>query len=333
MRQLKGIGEPGLLRALDSAENVLILGHISPDGDCVGSMLALGAVLKKRGKTVFLCLQDPVPGNLRFLPGAESILPPGQLEGERFDLGVAVDCADEGRMGKAARLFRLCPATAQIDHHATNPRYAGVNEVDGKASCAGCMIWRLMGEYHMEPDREIAECLYSAISTDTGRFCFSCTDEETFLCAASVAAAGIDINRCAREIHLLKEAPHLKLLGRSLDSLSFFAGGRCASMVIGAEDYAASGASREHADGIINYALNIPGVKMACFADISDPDALRISFRAVEPCHVNDIAALFGGGGHALAAGCRTGGDPREILCRAREAMEAQVREMTDGME
>ena len=189
MRQLKGISEPELLRALDSAGRVLILGHISPDGDCVGSMLALGAILKKRGKTVSLCLQDPVPANLRFLPGADRILPPGQLEGERFDLGVAVDCADEGRMGEAARLFRLCPATAQIDHHATNPLYAGVNEVDGKASCAGCMIWRLMGEYHMEPDDMIAECLYSAISTDTGRFCFSCTDEETFLCAASAAAA------------------------------------------------------------------------------------------------------------------------------------------------
>ena len=329
MRQLKGISDPGLLRVLDSARRVLLLGHIAPDGDCVGSLLALGAVLEKRGKTVSLCLQDPVPGNLRFLPGAERILPPDRLEGERFDLAVAVDCADEGRMGEAAKLFRLCPATAQIDHHASNPRYASVNEVDGKASCAGCMIWRLMGEYRMEMDKPIAECLYSAISTDTGRFCFSCTDEETFLCASCVAAAGIDINRCAREIHLVKEAPHLKLLGRSLSTLKFFAGGRCTSMVIGAEDYAASGAEREHSDGIINYALNIPGVVMACFADISAPDAVRVSFRAVEPFHVNDIAALFGGGGHALAAGCRTGGDPLEIIRRAEEAMEAQVREMT----
>ena len=333
MRQTKGISEPELLRVLDSASRILILGHISPDGDCVGSMLALGEVLKKRGKTVFLCLQDPVPGNLRFLPGAEKILPPGQLESGRFDLGVAVDCADEGRMGEAARLFRLCPVTAQIDHHASNPLYAGVNEVDGKASCAGCMIWRLMGEYRMEPDKAIAECLYSAISTDTGRFCFSCTDEETFLCAASVSAAGIDINKCAREIHLVKEAPHLKLLGRSLATLRFFAGGRCTSMVIGAEDYAACGAGREHSDGIINYALNIPGVRMTCFADISAPEAVRISFRAVEPFHVNDIAALFGGGGHALAAGCRIGGDPREILRRVEEAMKAQIREMTAGME
>ena len=329
MRQPKGISEPGLLRALDGARRVLILGHISPDGDCVGSMLALGAILQKRGKTVSLCLQDPVPGNLRFLPGADRILSPGRLEGVDFDLGLAVDCADEGRMGEAARLFRSCPQTAQIDHHATNPLYAGVNEVDGNASCAGCMVWRLMGEYRTELDKETAECLYSAVSTDTGRFCFSCTDEETFLCAASIAAAGIDINRCAREIHLLKEAPHLKLLGRSLATLRFFAGGRCTSIVIGAEDYAAAEAGREHSDGIINYALNIPGVKMTCFADIIAPDAVRISFRAVEPFHVNDIAALFGGGGHALAAGCRTAGDPRELLRRAEEAMEAQIREMT----
>ncbi len=333
MKQPKRIGEPALLRALDCAEHILILGHISPDGDCVGSMLALSAVLEKRGKRTALCLRDPVPGKLRFLRGWDRILPPEQLEGIRFDLAVAVDCADEGRMGEAARLFRACGMTAQIDHHASNPHYAHINEVDGSASCAGCMVWRLMEEYSMAPDIPTAECLYCAVSTDTGCFCFSSADEEAFLCASRAVSAGIDLNRCARQVHLLREAPHLKLLGRSIASLRFFAGGTCTSMVIGAEDYAACGAGREHTEGIINYGLDIPGVRMTYFADISSPETVRISFRAVAPFHVNDIAALFGGGGHILASGCRTAGDPEAIFRRIESAMEAQIAEMTAGQE
>ncbi len=328
MKQVKGIGDKGLIRVIDGAERILLTGHISPDGDCIGSMLCMASLLEKRGKKVGLCLQDGVPARYRFLKGADRILPPESHDGASFDLGLALDCADRGRMGSAVDLFDRCPVTAQMDHHASNPRYAAVNEVDGGASCTGCMVWRLMGAWGAVPDASEAEALYCALSTDTGRFCFSCTDEETFLCASDLARTGFDISSCARRVHLVKEEPHLRLLGRCLSAMRSFAGGRCTSVVIGEEDYLSSGAGREHSDGIINYALNIPGVRMTYMADLSERSIVRVSFRAVEPCHVDDIAALFGGGGHRLAAGCRTAADSGEVFRRIEEAMEKQLKEL-----
>ena len=333
MRQPKGITDPGLLSALDQSRKILIIGHISPDGDCVGSMLAVGMALEKKGKSVSFCLQDPVPGRYRFLKDAERILPPESFADAVFDLALAVDCADEGRMGSAAPLFRACPATAQIDHHATNPLYASFNEVDGCASCAGCIVWRMMGEWGIKPDIPMAECLYCAISTDTGRFCFSSTDEETFLCAADIVSSGFDISRCARNVHLVREVPFLKLLGAALSGMRFFAGGRCAAMWLDRADFTAAGASGEHADGIINYALNIPGVGMAYMVNLCNPGEAKFSFRAVPPYHVNDIAALFGGGGHVLAGGFRTTEDPRRVADKVEAAMEAEMDAIGSGAE
>ncbi len=333
MLQTKRIVNRDLIRVLDDARDVVIVGHISPDGDCIGSMLAAGRCLEKRGKRVSYCLQDPVPENLRFLTGAERILPPGCYGGAVFDLGLAVDCANEGRMGEAYGLFRSCPVTAQIDHHAFNPEYASVNEVDENASCAGCMVWRLMGEYGLPVDIPTAEHLYCAVSTDTGRFCFSSTDEEAFLCAADAVASGFDLNRCARQVHLINAAPHLKLLARGLESLRFFAGGRCTSMVLTAADFRDAGAGKEHADGISKYGLDIPGVCMSYLADLSGPGPMKISFRAVQPFHVNDIAALLGGGGHVLASGCRTNVAPERAFRLIEEAMEAQAAEMKNETE
>lgn len=322
---MKTMNNELLLSALYSADSILMCTHISPDGDAIGSLLACGRQMKRLGKRVCMICADPVPEKLRFLPGAEEVLLPDEVGNMQFDLALALDCADEGRMGKCADAYNRISKRAQIDHHDTNPLYAQINEVDGHCSSTGCMITRLLNAMNMDADREIAACIYTAISTDTGNFSFSNTDEETFACAAAMVKTGFDLNEVSRRVHLLREEKHVRLLGCALHSLRLFADGNCACMTLTKEAFEAIGAGNEHTDGIVNYALNIPGVKMAYLMDLHE-EKRKISFRAIAPYRVSHIAAMLGGGGHVLAAGCRT-----EIS--QKEAVELIEREMCKQIE
>ena len=305
MQTMKKINNPLMLSALKSADSIYMCTHISPDGDAIGSMLAAGRMLEKMGKKVTMTCADPVPGKLFFLPGAEKVKSADLASQETYDLAFSLDCADEGRMGVCQDTYLRIPVRVQMDHHSTNPGYAMENEVDGQASSTGCMVWRLLDALGMEMDQEMAACIYTAISTDTGNFSFSNTDEETFSCAAACVKTGFDLNDVSRRVHLLREEAHIRLLGCALKSLRFFADGACTVMTLTKEDYRQSGAGSEHCDGIINYALNMPGVKMCYLVDTHEAKT-KISFRAVAPYRVSHIAAMLGGGGHVLAAGCRT---------------------------
>ncbi|MBR6525661.1 MAG: bifunctional oligoribonuclease/PAP phosphatase NrnA [Clostridia bacterium] len=316
-----------LLSALYGADSILMCTHISPDGDAIGSMLACGRLLDKMGKKVYMVCADPVPAKLRFLPGADKVLLPDALEEMSVDLALALDCADESRMGKCFDAYSRCKNHVQIDHHDTNPQYAAINEVDGHASSTGCMIWRLMKAMNVEPDKEMAACIYTAISTDTGNFSFSNTDEETFACAAAMVKTGFDLNDISRKVHLLREEKHVRLLGSALKSLRLFADGNCACMTLTKEAFEAIGAGNEHTDGIVNYALNIPGVKMAYLMDLHE-EKHKISFRAIAPYRVSHIAAMLGGGGHVLAAGCRTEMAEEEAAELIEREMRKQIEEL-----
>ncbi len=327
MRQTEKIRNNRLVQAIQRAASVLLVAHIAPDGDAVGSLLACGRVFSSLGKQVTMALADPVPEKYSFLPGADAVVDAPSLSGRRFDLGLALDCGDAGRMGGCADAYFACDVTAQLDHHATNPGFAVHNEVDGRASSTGCILWRLMGALHVEADAETALCIYCAISTDTGNFCFPSTDEETLLCASEMRAAGFDLGMAARRIHLIRETAHVRLLGRALATLRFFAGGSCTSMRLNAADYAAAGAGNEHCDGIVNYGINLPGVKMAYLLDERPEGIVKVSFRAVRPYDVASIASALGGGGHRLAAGLRTAGDAEAVAAAIERAMAAQIGE------
>ncbi|MBQ9262789.1 MAG: DHH family phosphoesterase [Clostridia bacterium] len=317
---------PDMLSALQSANSILLCTHISPDGDAIGSTLAMGAALQVLGKDVTLSCADPVPGSYRFLPGAGQFVQADALEGKTFDVGFAIDAADLGRIGACGEAFERCKVTMQIDHHPTNPLYAQINVVDGTAPAAGCVVRRALRGLNVPLTQEIAQCLYCAISTDTGNFCFRGTSAEAFNIAAELVETGFPLAETARTIHLIREEPHVRLLGRALISLRRFAGGRAACMRVTPEDYVAAGASPEHCDRIVNYALNIPGVEMAYLADSSETGHVKASLRAIAPRNVSVIAQQFGGGGHVLASGFRCEGD-LDTICEEIE------REMTKQLE
>ncbi len=310
---------PEMLSALLHANSILLCTHAQPDGDAIGSTLAMGLALRSIGKQVTLSDADPVPGYMRFLPGAEAFVQPDAIQEKAFDASLAIDTATVALLGSCKEAFFAAPVTLLMDHHPDNPRYAACSVVDGNAAAAGCVVYRCLQALDIPITPDIAACLYSAISTDTGNFRFQNTNAEVFSIMADLMEAGLNLPAAARPIHQLREEPHARLLGRALDSLKLFAGGRCACMRLTQADYQAARALPEHNSNIVNYALDIPGVEMAFLAEEREDGQVKASLRALPPWNVAEIAKAFGGGGHRLAAGLRLSGT-LEGLCRELEA-------------
>lgn len=307
---------PEMLSALKNANSILLCTHAAPDGDAIGSTLAMGLTLKGMGKQVAMACADPVPGQFLFLPGAGEVVTAGALEGRRFDAALALDSANLERMGECSRAYLAAPVTLQMDHHPDNPRYAQFNWVDGEASAAGCLVFRAMEALGVPLTQETAECLYCAISTDTGNFRFRNTSAECFSIMAELMKTGLDLPKVARPLHQLREEPHVRLLGRALNTLELFGNGKCACLRLTQQDYQACAALPEHNNAIVNYALEIPGVELAFLAEEKQDGQVKASLRSLPPWNVAEIARKFGGGGHMFAAGLR-GEGTLNALCQA----------------
>lgn len=293
----------GIAELIRRANRVALCAHVNPDGDTVGSSLALKIGLESMAKQVHLFCQDKIPDNLAFLPGAQTFRTPESAAGERFDLLIAVDVSDMGRMGSCQCLTKQAEHVAQIDHHGTNPAYAEVNSVDGQASATGLLVKQQLDTLNVAMNRDIAMCLYAAISTDTGNFAFSCTSAEAFSVMSELMGYDLPLSEMNRRLFRQRDKAQLLLIGRALDSLRFYADDRIAVMTLTQKDFAACGALPEHADTIVNFGLDVNGVKLAVLARETE-QGVKCSLRAVEPARVDKIAASFGGGGHAQAAGC-----------------------------
>ena len=309
---------PAMLSALSGANSILLCTHMNPDGDAVGSLLAMGLALKAMGKAVVMACADPVPRQYQFLPGAKYVVNAASLENRTFDLALALDAASPSRLGDCKKAFFAAPVTLQMDHHPDNPRYAQYNAVDCGASAAGCLVGRVLKALRVEITPEIAAALYCAVSTDTGNFRFQNTTPEAFRMMAEMMEAGLDLPAVARPIHALREEPHVRLLSRALASLRLFGGGKCAHVTLRQADFAAAQALPEHDANIVNYALDMPGVEMAFLAEELPDGRIKASLRAQTPWDVSRIARKYGGGGHALAAALRTDGTLEDV-CAALE--------------
>lgn len=294
-----------MLSVLKGANSILLCTHIAPDGDAVGSTLAMGLALRKMGKEIALACADPIPERFRFLPGAGEFLQAEALAGRKFDAALAIDAADLTRLGDCAPAFLAAQVTLQIDHHGTNPGYAGINCIDGGAAASGCLILRCLDALSIPLTPALSQCLYCGISTDTGNFCFDNTDAEAYFCAARLMEGGLPLYETARRMHLLREEAHVRLLGRALNTLQLSAGGKCAWMHLNREDFRLAGAGQEHTENIVNYARDLPGVEMAFLGTELPDGSAKFSLRAQKPRDAAAVAGKFQGGGHTLAAGCR----------------------------
>jgi len=292
-----------LVNALDSANRIAILLHISPDGDTCGSALALRRAFVLRGKHAVAVCDDPVPRIYAHLWGADAVVTPEAVLGETFDLALAVDVGDRGRLGRAAAVFDRALHTAQVDHHGTNPGYAHINHLQTPLSATGVLAERVIDALGVPIDLEIARCLYIAVVTDTGNFKQQNTDAAALRLGARCLDAGVDPSAETRRVFDLRPLNQTKLLGRALSNLEVFEGESLALMPLKREDFAKTGAAPEHTEGLVNFAINTEGVRIACLISEQDASA-KCSLRAVPPFDVARIAIPLGGGGHTLAAGC-----------------------------
>lgn len=283
------------------AQTIALCSHVNPDGDTVGSVLALKLGLEKLGKQVSIFCQDKIPGTLGMLRGVEEFRTTGD---ERFDLLICVDVSDRSRMGDCQFLLEQAERTAQIDHHGTNPCYTQVNSVDEDAPATGLLIKQQLDVLGVAIDRDMAMCLYAAIATDTGNFAFKSTNSEAFSVMSQLMDCELPLDEMNRVLFRQRQKPHVRLLAKALSSLRFHKGDAITTMALTYQDFLECDALPEHADAIVNYGVDIPGVKMALLARENQDGSIKMALRAVAPTRVDEIARGFGGGGHAQASGC-----------------------------
>ena len=288
---------------LKARDDFALFGHITPDGDTIGSCVATALMLRELGKRAFVVLPGGVPGRYRQFDCSVTIIQPDEEPPFAPKNAVVVDVSEFMRMGEDTKLFESCPESAMIDHHATNPGFGDVYYVDAKAAATGEIIVKLVEAAGVDLTKEMAEWLFIAISTDCGQFSFSNTRPETLEAAAKTMRAGINVNELTEKLYHSRTKGRTQLLGAVLSELKTSADGRMAWAKVTSEMFEKTGTTHEDTDGIVNYLNEISGVEFACLAEERE-NATKFSLRArgnIDVAH--QIAMPFGGGGHAKAAG------------------------------
>jgi len=312
-----------ICRVFREKDRFLIACHENPEGDAIGSELALALALRKMGKTVTVLNADPVPGNLAFLPGADSVVL--EEDGSRYDVAVVVDCGSAERTGRVQREICKPPVLVNIDHHRTNGGCGEYCLVDPDAAATGMLIYRILSTLGVEIGYDVAVNIYVAILTDTGSFHYSNSSPEAFQIAGEMIRRGIDPWAVAEQVYETQSADRLRLLGRVLSSLEITAGGMVASITTTKKDLADFSAGKDSLEGFINYPRSILGVEVAVSFREEDEGEFRVSFRSKGRVDVSAIALVFGGGGHRNAAGCTVRGSFAEVKRNVFGALEAAL--------
>ncbi len=301
-----------LLSLLNKHENIAILTHIRPDGDAIGSTLALGIALKQKGKKVAMFCADIVPAKYSFLPGVEEFQEKISAE-ETMDLAFILDCSDLDRLGLLKEQISCFPTVVNIDHHITNEQFGSVNLVDASASSTGELIFQLLKNNNFTLDYEISLGLYVAISSDTGSFKYENTTPKAMNIAGVLLEKGINPAVISQKIFDQYPASTILLLRDSLATLEFNPTKQIAWMSIHEKMLALHGAKSEEMDGFVNYLKNIAEVEVGVLFYHTLEKGTKIGFRS-KTTDVAHIAKIFGGGGHLRAAGCTVQGNPQEVI-------------------
>ncbi len=310
-----------IIQAIRSSQTICVVGHVRPDGDCIGSQLALGLALKNEGKDVMCWNEDPVPDKLSFLNAQKMFELP--RPGRKFDCVIATDCASFERLGKVRDCIGERKVFINIDHHTSNTRYADLNWVSSREPSTGELIYRLLKAANWPITRPIADCLFTAVSTDTGSFQYASTTPATFNVASHLVERGADLDRISQEVYQSYPLARVQLLRHVYNKFHLTHDSRTAYFWLKKRDYSRTGAGREDSEGLIDHIRAIEGVVVACVFEEMEQELTRISLRSKRgDVDVNQIAGQFGGGGHPAAAGARIPGKPLAVQRRVLNAVK-----------
>lgn len=313
---------------LNGVGNAAIIGHVRPDGDCVGACLGLfnylEAVYPQVEAKVYLEVPDRKFGYLNGFGQIQAVF----AQEASFDLCICLDCSDEERLGEGREIFRLAKDSICIDHHITNTRYAGENVVEAGASSTCEVLFGLMEEGRIT--RETAECLYTGIIHDTGVFKYSCTSAKTMAIAGKLMETGIDFTNIIDGSFYRKTYLQNQILGRALLESVVFLDGKCIFSVVRLKDMKFYGVASKDLDGIVEQLRVTEGVECAIFMHEIEAQIYKVSLRSTNDLNVAKIAGYFGGGGHVKAAGCTMSGSIYDVVNNLSGHIEEQLHELEE---
>ncbi len=313
-----------VVELIDSKHRFAITSHVRPDGDSVGSSLALMLMLQELNKDAVVVMRDHIPRAYQTLPGARRVQRINQFDHpHQYDAVFVIECSDIDRPGLPGLSEQF---VVNIDHHTTTVRFGDINWIDSTASAVGEMIYNLCKATGARVTAEIAECIYAALLTDTGSFHFPNTTARTLKVASELIRLGANPARISRAIYYSQPFSKLKLMGLALSSLQRDQTGRIAYLAVTQQMLAAAQATEEDADGLANYPLAVADIDVVLFLKEVRPNVYRASLRSKDAINVAKIAEYFGGGGHRNAAGCTVEGRLEEIQRRMVEKLQEALR-------
>src|SRR3989440_8339261 len=301
-----------ILEGIRSSETICVAGHVSPDGDGIGPQLALAMALQIQEKKVVCWNQDLRPRKLGFLDSNHLLEAP--KPGRQFDCVIATDCASFERLGIVGECIKERKLFINIDHHESNTRYADINWIAGRQPSTGELIFRLLRAANWAVTPPIADCLFTAISTDTGSFQYPSTRPNTYYVAGKLVDRGADLARVCNEVYQSYPLSRVRLLRHVFNHFRLTHENQIAYFWLKKADFARTGAGPDDSEGLIDHIRAIEPVVVACVFEEIEPELTRISLRSKsEKVNVNDLAGQFEGGGHPAAAGARIPGKPMAV--------------------
>jgi phosphoesterase RecJ-like protein len=315
-----------ILEVIREHQTFCIVGHMRPDGDCIGSQVGLALALQAEGKKVTVWNQDAIPQKYKFLNTEGLFEKPRR--GEKFDCVIATDCASFERLGKVGDCIGDRKVFINIDHHVSNTRYADVNWVSPREPSCGELIYRLLKVARWPITKPIADLLFTAISTDTGSFQYPNTRPGTFHVGAELVTRGANLAKICDEVYQSYPVSRAKLLKHVYSKFRLTADDRIAWFWLKQKDFNRTGAESDDTEGLIDHIRAIEPVIVACVFEEVEPEMTRISLRSkTDKINVSEICKQFGGGGHPAAAGARIPGTAlsvqRKVIAALKRALKA----------
>ena len=313
-----------IIDVINKSSKIAVTSHMQPDGDNIGSSLALCLALQKLGKKAVFVIDDNIPEIFRFLKGARAVEKPSSYAELDFDLIIALDCGDLERLGKVAQLVGKTKLV-NIDHHISNTKFGEINLVEENASATAEIVYKLIKTMGIFIDKDIADCIYTGIVTDTGMFQYSNTSEETHSIAAELIIAGVSPSDIFNKVYQNSPKEKVLLLGEALRSLEFFNNDMVSCISISKAQVDNIAEEDIDTEGIVNLGRDIFGVEVAIFLKQKEQNIVKVSLRSKSYINVAIIAKDFGGGGHIRAAGCTIIGNMESAKQQILLAIQKQI--------
>jgi phosphoesterase RecJ-like protein len=312
-----------ICKELKKLKNVLIFCHSRPDGDTIGSATGLKLILNSLDINADLICDSKIPEKFKFL------IPDNYFSSEinkekTYDAFIGIDSSDEKRLGAFSEMFLTNKITFNIDHHISNTRYAKFNYVEDRAATAE-IICEIALKLMPKISKAVANCLLLGICTDTGNFAHQNVTEQTLICASKLVAAGGELHEINYQMFKNQKKQRAELFAKTISKIRYFNEGKIALIAVTISAIKNADATADMTEGFIDFPLSIEGVEVAVCLLQSKENQYKISFRSKGRADVNEIAAVFGGGGHILASGCMLSGDFEEVIDKLVYAISARL--------